>query len=97
MIKKLFFILLFLSEVLLSFAQDGKNQPSWDQRKRQFKSEKIAYISTEMNFTVEEAQKFWPLYNKYDEIFDQIGEKISGQKVPVLILLLRLSALRCWK
>lgn len=75
MIKKLFFIVLFLSEVLLSFAQDGKNQPSWDQRKRQFKSEKIAYISTEMNFTVEEAQKFWPLYNKYDEIFDQIGEK----------------------
>ena len=75
MIKKSFLTLLLLVPFLISYSQDGKQQPSWDQRKRQFKSEKIAYITTEMNFTVEEAQKFWPVYNKYDEILDQIGEK----------------------
>ena len=48
--------------------------PSWDETKQRFKSEKVAFISSGMNFTVEEAQKFWPLYNKYDAIFDSIGE-----------------------
>lgn len=58
-------------------AQDGNKdaqQPSWEEVKQRFKSEKVAYITSGMGLTVEEAQKFWPLYNKYDALFDSIGE-----------------------
>ncbi|MBQ3656953.1 MAG: hypothetical protein II956_08950 [Bacteroidales bacterium] len=74
MIKRLFLTVVFLIPFFVAFAQDDK-QSSWEQRKRQFKAEKIAYITTEMNFTVQDAQKFWPIYNKYDEILDKIGER----------------------
>lgn len=52
----------------------AQNQ-NWSQQKQQFKADKVAYITTNMNFTVEEAQKFWPVYNKYDEIFDNIADE----------------------
>jgi hypothetical protein len=61
----------------MALAQNGdnKNQAgTYDQCKQQFKSEKVAYITSGMGLTVEEAQQFWPLYNKYDAIFDSIGE-----------------------
>ncbi len=51
------------------------NAPNWQQQKQQFKADKVAFITTSMNFTVEEAQKFWPIYNKYDEIFDKIADE----------------------
>ena len=56
--------------------EQGKEpqQPSWEEVKQRFKSEKVAFITSGMKFTVEEAQQFWPLYNKYDAIFDSIGE-----------------------
>lgn len=60
-----------------AIAQNADNQQqscTYDECKQRFKSEKVAYISSGMNFTVEEAQMFWPLYNKYDAIFDKIGE-----------------------
>lgn len=61
----------------VALAQNGdtpKQSCTYDQCKQQFKSEKVAYITSGMGLTVEEAQKFWPLYNKYDAIFDSIGE-----------------------
>jgi len=70
-----FIILIFFTCLSFnSLAQDSGDK-SWNQKKQQFKTEKVAYISTEMNFTVEEAQKFWPVYNKYDELLDKIGEQ----------------------
>ncbi len=76
----------YISRILLSFAflvsaisaysQDSNdNSQNWSQQKQQFKADKVAYITTQMNFTVEEAQKFWPIYNKYDEIFDRIADE----------------------
>ena len=35
------------------------------QKTEEYKSEKIAYITTTMNLTPEEAEVFWPIYNKY--------------------------------
>lgn len=72
-IKKLFLIFFLLSAVNNLNAQEN-TENSWQQRKQQFKAEKIAYISTELGLTVEEAQKFWPVYNKYDGKLDSLGE-----------------------
>jgi len=55
-----------------AFAQNADTTNTWEQRKKQYKADKIAYISAAMNFTVEDAQKFWPLYNKYDAKYDQV-------------------------
>ena len=47
------------------FAQPQK--PSEEQRKKDFeriKAEKIAFITSELDLTPEEAQVFWPVYNQ---------------------------------
>ena len=77
--KKLLITILMATTLTVAFAQNndsGTPPPpqSWEDAKKQFKSEKVAYITSGMGLTVEEAQKFWPLYNKYDAIFDSIGE-----------------------
>ena len=82
MIKKFFLILLLFLSVSNLKAQEKTD--NWCQWKQQFKAEKIAYISTELALTVEEAQKFWPVYNKYDGKLDSIGEarrKLYNPKV----------------
>lgn len=74
---KILFAVIICSSSLQTSAQDkpNSNEPNWIQQKQQFKADKVAYITTNMNFTVEEAQKFWPIYNKYDEIFDKIADE----------------------
>ncbi|TVZ27719.1 hypothetical protein JM83_2779 [Gillisia sp. Hel_I_86] len=44
-------------------AQDSKSKE--DHRER-IKAMKVAYITQEMNMNPELAQKFWPIYNKYE-------------------------------
>ena len=70
-LRYIFFTLMMLATAQ-TFAQNADTTNTWEQRKKQYKADKIAYISTVMNFTVEDAQKFWPLYNKYDAKYDQL-------------------------
>ncbi len=59
-----FTICLFAAVVL--FAQP-QGKPSEEQRKKDFEriqSEKIAYITQELDLSPEEAQVFWPVYNQ---------------------------------
>ena len=44
-----------------SFSQGFKG------RKDKVKALKIAYITEELNLTTEEAQRFWPIYNAFDD------------------------------
>ncbi|MFV0555307.1 MAG: hypothetical protein ACK5LR_11490 [Mangrovibacterium sp.] len=41
-------------------------QPSAEQIE-QFKAQKVSYMTDKMNLNTEEAQKFWPIYNEFDE------------------------------
>jgi len=41
-------------------------------RKEQIKSQKVAFITEKLNLSVEEAQKFWPVYNEYQNINDKL-------------------------
>ena len=45
------------------FAQSGKFQ----EKRAQIKSMKIGFITTELNLTTDEAARFWPVYNAFDE------------------------------
>lgn len=58
-------VLLFLS--ITTFAQGGKFREKFQQKKDQVKAMKIAFITSELNLTPDEAAKFWPLFNEFEE------------------------------
>ena len=37
------------------------------EKKEQIKALKVAFLTTELDLTTKEAQKFWPVYNTYDD------------------------------
>ena len=55
------FLLLAIS--LNTFAQNGR----FAEKKEQIKTLKIAFLTEKLSLTSAEAEKFWPLYNAFDE------------------------------
>ncbi|CAN5323460.1 hypothetical protein BH09BAC1_BH09BAC1_29930 [soil metagenome] len=66
-------ILLLMFASLSTFAQ-GKND-SDNIPHEKIKTLKIAYLTSKLNFTAEEAQAFWPLYNEYQDKKLAINQK----------------------
>lgn len=58
MIKN-FLILMILATGQISYGQGGKME--------KIKAERIAFMTEELELTSEEAQVFWPVYNKYSD------------------------------
>ncbi|MBQ7254339.1 MAG: hypothetical protein IJS30_06680 [Bacteroidales bacterium] len=54
-----------------AFAQKQES-PAPDHKKHheRFQAEKVAFLTNEMDLTVEEAQVFWPVYNEYSKAAD---------------------------
>ena len=61
-IKNLIPILLFF--VSFSFYAQGEKMK---EKKEQIKALKVAFLTTELDLTSKEAEKFWPLHNTFDE------------------------------
>lgn len=61
-IKKLYPIL-FLFFSLTFYAQGEKMKV----KKEQIKAMKVAFLTTELDLTSNEAEKFWPIYNAFDD------------------------------
>ena len=64
--KTLLIITLLLSALI--FAQpprDGKF-------KERIKAQKTAFITTQLDLSTDEAQKFWPIYNEFEETIENI-------------------------
>ncbi|MBS7788065.1 sensor of ECF-type sigma factor [Flavobacterium sp. CYK-55] len=54
-------------------------QPILKQKKEQIKALKVAYITEELQLTPDEASKFWPLYNTFeDRQKDYKKDKLKG-------------------
>jgi Spy/CpxP family protein refolding chaperone len=61
-IKNILPIILFL--VSFSFyAQNGKI----DEKREKVKAYKVSFLTTQLELTSTEAEKFWPIYNAYDD------------------------------
>jgi len=58
---KMIFLFVLLT-TSFSFAQ-----PLLKHKKEQIKALKVAYITEELNLNSEEAAKFWPLYNAFED------------------------------
>ncbi len=60
-IQKIIHLLLFL------FAINTFAQPRLKEKKEQIKALKVAYITEELQLSSEEATKFWPVFNGYED------------------------------
>lgn len=74
-ISKIFPLLIaFIS--LNAFAQDG---PFVRKKKEQIKALKVAFITDELSLTPDEATKFWPLFNAFEDKQQEIKkQKLKG-------------------
>ena len=61
-IKKILPILLLLSS--FNFYAQGEKMK---EKKEQIKALKVAFLTTELDLTAKEAEKFWPVYNTFDD------------------------------
>jgi len=67
--KKYLMMMMTLLITIPMFSQDdfpSKTKPSKEERLKKYESLKVAHITNELDLTPEQAQKFWPIYNKYD-------------------------------
>jgi Spy/CpxP family protein refolding chaperone len=73
--SKIVLIILFFVSIH-SFAQ-----PPMGEKKDQIKALKVGYITNELALTTEEAAKFWPIYNDFDDKqFELKNQKMKAFK-----------------
>ncbi len=53
--------------LLLLFACSLYAQDNMKDKKEQVKALKVAFLTSELDLSTQEAEKFWPLYNVYDD------------------------------
>lgn len=56
--------------------RDGGNKHTIENLKQKLKVQKIAFMTEELKLTVEEAQKFWPIFNMYEDEIMAVREKM---------------------
>jgi hypothetical protein len=44
----------------------AQSETSFQTKKEQIESQKVAFITTKLNLTTEESKNFWPIYNEYE-------------------------------
>jgi hypothetical protein len=69
--KKIINTLTICMMVLIGAGTAHAQQKTDDGWKERVMSEKIAFLTMELNITPEEAQVFWPVYNKVEKEIDQ--------------------------
>ena len=75
--KKIIFTGLVLVCAAIGFAQPGGDHPS-KEKQEYIRTQKIAFISTELALTTEEAEKFWPVYNEFDAKIEELRKERRG-------------------
>ena len=68
----LLFFMLFTS--FFATAQNGDRKA---QMKDKLKAQKVAFITTELELTEAESQKFWPVFNSYRDEIDELRATVD--------------------
>lgn len=71
---KLFIVILFLTSIV-SYGQNFPLKEHFQQKKEKIKALKVAFITNELELTSEEAAKFWPVYNAFEDKQQEIKKK----------------------
>lgn len=73
-IRKLYPVFLLL--ISFNFYAQGERMK---EKKEQIKAMKVAFLTTELDLTPSEAEKFWPIYNTFDDKqFELRHQKMKG-------------------
>ena len=75
---KLLILCIFTLSSMISFSQENTVQKSLEE----IQSKRIAFITERVNFTPEEAQAFWPLYNELRLKKAELNKKIRNKIEP---------------
>lgn len=59
-----------------SLAQMDDMPPLTPERMKEIKAQKTAYLTTKLDLTSEEAQRFWPIYNEFDEAREKLRREM---------------------
>ncbi|HRH39180.1 MAG TPA: hypothetical protein PK760_12595 [Flavobacteriales bacterium] len=70
------FLALFCMGALASIGQDDDMPAVSGDRLKEIKAQKVAYITSKINLTSEEAQRFWPIYNEFDESREKLRAEL---------------------
>ena len=76
MIRTVHYLILGFS--LFFYSANGIAQGHWENKKEkreEIHTQKIAFISDQLDLTSEEAQEFWPIYNEYETEIGAIRKK----------------------
>ncbi|MGS2741181.1 hypothetical protein [Sinomicrobium sp. M5D2P17] len=74
--------ILFLALFMVLFSVTGHAQEK--SKKERIKALKVAYITEKLSLTTEEAQKLWPIYNKYyDNVSKLWHQEYKNIKQPI--------------
>lgn len=57
-------------------AQEDDMPPLSEERIKEIKAQKTAYLTTKLGLTSEEAQRFWPVYNEFDEAREKLRREM---------------------
>lgn len=52
---------------LISFSFYAQNDKKTDEKREKIKAYKVSFLTTELELTSAEAEKFWPVYNAFDD------------------------------
>jgi excinuclease UvrABC ATPase subunit len=72
--KKLVLVLVLLVVASTTYAQDRYLEPYLEILRKDARAEKVAIITDVMDFTDEEAAKFWPVYKKYENELKKMND-----------------------
>lgn len=59
------YLLLIFTFIFINIAY-SQNCDNYSKHKQRMEAEKVAFITKKLDFSVEEAQKFWPIYNELE-------------------------------
>jgi hypothetical protein len=81
---------IFTSQVALS-QHHRHPHPECKQHREHIKAERVAYITKQLDLSVKEAQKFWPVYNEYQKNIETVRDEkhtilfnMSGEKMKLI-------------
>ncbi|MFP4289386.1 MAG: hypothetical protein ACLFQS_09015 [Bacteroidales bacterium] len=79
MVRKLFLVCVMAMISLTTIAQPpGRGQ--WQNHQERLESQKVAFITRELDLSIEEAQIFWPVYNDYMEKRNELMIKHRAER-----------------
>lgn len=82
-ISRVFGPLLLVLLILLAgkaFAQPDKDKDLGKEKQEKLKALKVSYLTTKLDLTTAEAEKFWPIYNEYEEAKFKIYAEVHKEQ-----------------